>query len=298
MFIKLKNNSLIKSNFLLHFIVLLWGFSPILGRFITASSLKLIWYRITFTMIIFSIYIFFTNKKPVIVNKKELLKLALIGFLITLHWLCFYQTIKISNVSISLATFSSVTLFTAIIEPILFKRKIIWYELILGITIIIAILLILSFEMYYWKGIILGIFAAFLSALFSVLNGLMVKKHSPITITYFELLFGLIFLSSYLLLTSQINIVLLALSIHDLIALLLLAGICTAIPFLSSIYLMNRLSPYSISLAMNMETVYGICLAVLIFHENRELSGQFYIGVLLILLTFFLNAQLKRKKNN
>lgn len=288
-----------KHHILLHFIVFLWGFSPILGRFITASAFQLVWYRIIFTLLILTCYILFT-KKSINIKTQDLGKFAGIGILISLHWVCFYHTIKISNVSITLATFSTVTFFTGLLEPLFFNRKIKLYEMFLGVIIILAVWLILSVEMFYWKAILLGILAAFLSSVFSVLNGLMIKKHSPITITYIELWFGLIGLSFFLLLDGVFTTEFFSLSTADFGGLFLLAAFCTAFPFLTSVKLMNYISPYTISLTMNLETVYGILLAILIYQEHKELSWHFYSGLIIILLSLLINGfmKMRMKKNS
>ncbi len=278
----------------LHFIVLIWGFSPILGRFITCSTMQLVWFRILFTLVIISAYILVT-KTSLKVSKKNLFKLAVIGIIIAIHWVCFYGAIKVSNVSVTMAAFSTGTLFTAIIEPIILKRKVIWYEILIGLIIIGAICMIFSVEITYWQGIVLGILAAFTSAIFSVLNSLMVKEVKPTAISYIELCFGLIGLSIYLAFTAGFTSDFFVLNNQAILGLVLLAGICTAFPFIASVSLMKHLSPYTINLTVNMETVYGIILAIFIYNENQELTSTFYAGVMVILFAVFFNAWLKGK---
>jgi drug/metabolite transporter (DMT)-like permease len=283
-----------KHHLLLHFIVFIWGFSPILGRFISCSTMQLVWFRIAFTLFIITGYILST-KKSLKISWTDLLKLAGIGIIIAIHWLCFYGAIKVSNVSVTMAAFSTGTLFTSLTEPIFFKRKIIGYEIVIGLIIIAAILLIFSVETLYWEGIVLGIIAALTSSIFSVMNGLMIKRVSSTVISYVELWFGLIGLSIYLLFTGGFTGEFFTLSSHDILGLVLLAGICTAFPFIASVNLMKHLSPYTITLTVNLETVYGIILAIFIYHENKDLSLTFYAGVIIILFAVFLNAFLKSK---
>jgi drug/metabolite transporter (DMT)-like permease len=283
-----------KHQLLLHFIVLIWGFSPILGRFITCSTMQLVWFRIAFTLVLITGYIFFT-KAVLKVNFKTLLKLGGIGIIIAIHWLCFYGAIKVSNVSVTMATFSTGTLFTALTEPLILKRRIIWYELLIGLIIIAAVFMIFSVEITYWKGIILGILAAFTSSVFGVLNSLMIKETNSTAISYIELWFGLIGLSIYLACTGGFTGDFFVLDNRAILGLVLLAGICTAFPFIASVNLMKHLSPYTIMLTLNLETVYGIILAIFIYHENKELSLIFYAGVIIILLSVFLNAYLKAR---
>lgn len=256
--------------------------------------MPLVWFRILFTLLIITTYIFFT-KTSIKVSRKNLLKLAGIGVIIAIHWLCFYGAIKVSNVSVTMAAFSTGTLFTAIAEPLILKRKVIWYEILIGLIIIGAICMIFSVEITYWEGIVLGILAALTSAIFSVFNSLMVKEVVPTAISYIELWFGLIGLSLYLAFTNGFNADFFVLDQKAIIGLVLLAGICTAFPFIASVGLMKHLSPYTINLAVNMETVYGIILAIIIYEENKELSMTFYAGVSIILFSIFLNAWLKGK---
>ncbi len=285
-----------KHHLLLHFIVLIWGFSPILGRFIESSTMQLVWFRIAFTLIIISGYILIVRKQ-IKVALPDMLRLAGIGVIIAAHWLCFYGAIHVSNVSITMAAFSTGTLFTSIIEPIFFKRKVIWYEIIIGLIIIGAICLIFSVENLYWKGIVLGILAALGSALFSVFNALMIKKETinSTAISYYELWFGLLSMTIYLLFTGEFNSDFFVLTGHDVFGICLLAGICTAFPFIASVDLMKHLSPYTVTLTVNLETVYGIVLAIFLYKENKELSGTFYLGVGIILFAVFLNAYLKSR---
>lgn len=288
--------SVSKHHLLLHFIVLIWGFSPILGRFISTSTMQLVWFRIAFTLILITGYVL-TVKKKVRTSLPDLLKLAGIGVIIAVHWLCFYGAIKVSNVSVTMAAFSTGTLFTSLVEPFFFRRRIIWYEIVIGLIIIGAICLIFSVEIVYWEGIVLGILAALLSSIFSVFNALMVKRVESTAISYTELWFGLIGISIYLLITGGFNADFFRLSGHDVLGLFLLAGICTAFPFIASVGLMKHLSPYTVTLTVNLETVYGIILAIFIYKENKELSYTFYIGVGIILAAVFLNAWLKSRVN-
>lgn len=281
-----------KHHLLLHFIVLIWGFSPILGRYITCSIMQLVWFRIAITLILITGYII-VSKQKLKVNPMNMLKLGLIGIIIAIHWLCFYGAIKVSNVSVTMAAFSTGTLFTALTEPLILKRKIIWYEIFIGLIIIAAICMIFSVENLYWQGIVLGIVAALTASVFSVLNATMIKDVSSSMISYIELWFGLIGLSIYLAFTGSFDASFFKLDNQAIIGLLLLAGICTAFPFIASVGLMKHLSPYTITLTVNLETVYGIILAIFLYHENKQLSVTFYIGVLVILLAIFFNAWLK-----
>ncbi|MCE3229561.1 MAG: EamA family transporter [Bacteroidetes bacterium] len=277
----------------MHFIVFIWGFSPILGRFITADVWPLIWYRIIITIIGMFIYLKIV-KQELTISKKDLLKLTGIGMIILVHWLSFYGAIKASNVSVTMVAFSTGTLFSSIIEPILYKRKIRIYEIFIGFVIMGGIALIFSIETKYWLGILLGIFAAFTSSLFSVLNGLMVKTVESHKISFYELLTAIIGYSVCLLAVGGFNEKFFSLDRDSILGLLTLSLVCTIFPFLASVDLAKYISPYTIVLAVNLETVYAIVWSIIFFHENKEVKPTFYIGVLIILGAVFLNSYLKQ----
>lgn len=233
------------------------------------------------------------------VSPKRLIQLSIIGFIICIHWLCFYGAIKVSNVSVTMAAFSTGTLFTAIVEPLVYKRKIVFYELIIGFVIIGAICLIFSVEFKYGLGILLGILAALTASIFSVYNGLFIQdEKEPITspvLSFIELSAAFAGLSIFLACKGSYSTEFFTLSSRDIILLIIFAGVCTVYPFIASVNLMKHLTPYTINLTVNLEGLYGIVLASLLFHENKYLSTTFYVGFSIILAAIFLNAFLKQK---
>ena len=274
-------------------IVFIWGFSPVLGRFITADAWQLVWFRILITVAAMFIFLKVT-KQSLSISKKQLLQLAGIGTIIMVHWLSFYTTIKISNISVTMVAFSTGALFSSIIEPILFKRSVRFYEVITGLIIIAAITLIFSIETKFWLGIVLGIFAAFTSALFSVFNAIMAQQLRPAVISFYELSAALVGLTLFLLPGGSFNAAFFTLDTPSVIGLILLSLACTVFPFITSINLSKYISPYTIVLTMNLETVYGIIWAILFYKENKEMKPTFYLGVLIILMAVFLNSYLKK----
>jgi drug/metabolite transporter (DMT)-like permease len=278
---------------LLHFIVFIWGFSPILGRYITTDAWALVWYRILITLIVMLGYLKFT-KHQFKISKMHFWQLTDIGIIIMIHWLAFYGAIKVSNVSVTMVAFSTGTLFSSIIEPILYKRKIRLYEVIIGIVIIAAIALIFSIETEFWLGIVLGIVAAFTSSLFGVFNGLLSHQLKPGIISFYELLAAFIGLTLVLIFTQSFNESFFELDKASIIGLLLLSLVCTVFPFIKAVDLAKHISPYTIVLTVNLETVYGIIWAILFFQENKEVKPTFYIGVFIILFAIFLNSYLKK----
>ena len=294
----LKNVS--KHHYLLHFIVFIWGWSPILGKGISADALQLVWFRIAITIFLMGFYLVYI-KANLLISVKKLLQLSAVGIIICVHWLCFYGAIKVSNVSVTMAAFSTGTLFTAITEPLIYKRKIIWYELVIGLIIIGAIGLIFSVEIKYALGILLGILAAFTASIFSVLNGVLIQdEKEPISspvLSFIELTAALLGLSIFLLFNGSFSGTFFSISNQDIVLLTILAAVCTVYPFIASVNLMKHLSPYTINLTVNLEGVYGIILACILFQENKDLSITFYVGFGIILSVIFLNALLKQKFN-
>lgn len=287
-----------KHHLLLHFIVFIWGWSPILGKGISIDALPLVWYRIGLTVGMMALYLVYI-KANIRVSFKRLMQFALVGIIICIHWLCFYGAIKVSNVSVTMAAFSTGTLFTAIIEPLVYKRRIVAYELLIGMIIIGAICLIFSVEFQYGLGILLGIGAALTAAIFSVFNGVFIQdRKEPVSspvLSFIELSAAFVALSIFLAFTSSYDAAFFTLSNRDVILLIIFAGVCTVYPFIASVNLMKHLTPYTINLTVNLEGLYGIVLASLLFHENKYLSTTFYVGFSIILAAIFLNAFLKQK---
>jgi drug/metabolite transporter (DMT)-like permease len=288
-------NDNLRSYLHLHLIVFIWGFTAILGKLISLEALDLVWYRMLFASAIMT-FVVLLSKEKVKVPLNILIGFIVSGIIIALHWLTFYQAIKVSNVSITLACLSTGAFFASILEPIFFKRKIIWYELLFGVIVIVGLSIIFNVETKYKTGIYLAVTSAFLSALFSVINGKYAKEFHPNIISVYELSSGVFFLSLYLLFTGSFSPEFFIISVNDLIWLFLLSSICTAYAFSASVKVMKFLSPFTVMLTINLEPIYGIILALLIFKDGEEMEPLFYIGALLILITVIANGIVKSKK--
>ena len=191
----------LKQYFLLHFIVFIWGFTAILGALISIEAIPLVWFR----MALASIFIFgylTIKKRNVSIDTKALFKFIFTGIIIALHWIFFFKAIKVSNVSVALVTMSTGAFFTSLIEPIFFKRRIKSLEIILGLVVILGLYIIFNFESQYKLGIFYALISSFLSALFSVFNGLFIKRYTANTISFYQLLFGALFITVYILFTN------------------------------------------------------------------------------------------------
>ena len=283
----------LKSYVLLHIIVFIWGFTAILGALISLDALPLVWWRMSLAVFFILIYVLI-KKISLKIPKKTILAFLFAGLIIALHWLTFFKAIKVSNVSITLACLSTGAFFTSILEPLLFGKKIVWYEVLFGIIVVIGLYVIFNVEVNYMDGIILALTSAFLSALFTVINAKFTKEYMPSVISFYELLGGVVFLSIYLLFSNGFSNEFFLLSLSDFGWLILLASICTAYAFIASVKVMRYLSPYTVMLTINLEPVYGIVLAVLLFKDAERMSPMFYLGAAIILTTVVLNGIIKK----
>ncbi len=279
----------------LHFLVFIWGFTAILGALISLEAIPLVWYRMLFASIFIIIYLII-KKKPIHISLKTTLKFLLGGILIAVHWIFFFSAIKIANVSIALIAMSTGALFTSLIEPFFFKRKLIFLELLFGLIVISGLYLIFNVESEYSLGIIYALIASFLSALFTVLNGLYIKQYDANIISFYQLLFGVAFISIFVLSTTGFQIEKFTPTNSDILYLLILSSICTAYAFIVSVKIMKYLTPYTVMLTVNLEPVYGIILAVIFFGDKEKMSPQFYVGALIIIITVIINGFIKNKK--
>ena len=276
----------------LHFIVFIWGFTAILGALITIDAIPLVWYRMLLAVLFIVVY-FILKKKSFKIDPKSLLKFAISGVIIAVHWVTFFKAIKVSNVSVALVTMSTGAFFASLIEPFFFKRKIKTIEIILGLLVIVGLYIIFNFESQYKLGIFYALISAFLSALFAVLNGLFVKKHDADIISFYQLLFGVVGITLYLLITQQFSVDFFTLQTNDWIYLFILSSFCTAYAFIASVHVMKYLTPYTVMLTINLEPVYAIILALIIFGEKEKMNPEFYYGALIVLGVVLLNGLLK-----
>jgi drug/metabolite transporter (DMT)-like permease len=279
----------------LHFIVFIWGFTAILGKLISIDAIPLVWYRMLLASIFIAIYFLITSKKFKI-DRIALAKFFLSGIIIALHWITFFKAIKVSNVSVALVTMSTGAFFTSFIEPFFFKRRIRLVEILLGALVIVGLYIIFSLEAKYTWGIIYALISSFLGALFSVLNGLFVKKYNPGLISFYQLFFGSVFITIYLLVAGSFTAAFFSLPISDWFWLFLLSSFCTAYAFIASVKVMRNLTPYTVMLTINLEPVYAIILALFIFGDSEKMNSKFYIGAFLVLFVVLLNGVLKNWK--
>lgn len=282
----------------LHFLVFIAGFTAILGELISIGSAALVWYRMLIAGILMFGYIK-VIKLNITVSTKTKVKFYGAGVIIALHWITFFEAINQSNVSITLAMFSTGAFFASFIEPLIYKRKIIWYEILFGLTVILGVFLITQSEIQYLKGILLGISSALFSTLFAVINGRFIEQYSATTISFYEFISGVLFLSLFIMVFNDgFSVEFFTLSVNDWIYIFILASVCTAYAFIGSVKVMRYISPYTVVLTYNLEPVYGIALALLLFPTTETMSTQFYYGAFLVLATVLADGFLKYKKSS
>jgi len=283
----------IKNYLHLHLLVFIAGFTAILGELISIGSIPLVWFRMLIAGILMFGYIKI-KKIDIRVNFKTTIKFSLAGIIIALHWITFFEAIKQSNISITLAMFSTGAFFAALIEPLFFKRRIIWYEIIFGLLIILGVWLITQTEIKYLNGIILGISSALFSTLFAVINGKFVERYRASCISFYEFVSGVFFISVFIIIFGDgFDADFFKLSASDWKYLIILGSICTAYAFIAAVHIMKQISPYTVVLTYNMEPIYGIVLAVILFPIKEKMSPEFYIGAAIIISTVILNGILK-----
>ena len=289
-------NAKLKNYFHLHFLVFIAGFTGILGELISISAVPLVWYRMLIATILMALYITIMRIR-INIPSRYILRFCFAGIIIALHWITFFGSIKVANVSIALAMFSTGAFFASFIEPIVFKRRIIWYEIIFGLLVIIGVFIITKSEIKYLNGILLGILSAFLSSLFAVINGKFLERNSATVISFYEFLGGVLFISVFIpIFGDGFSQDFFNLSGSDYGYLFVLASICTAYAFIASVYVMKYISPFTVVLTYNLEPVYGIILAIILFPETEIMSTQFYVGAIIIITVVILNGVIKNSK--
>ena len=266
----------------MHTAVFLWGFTGVLGRAISLDSVWLVWYRLLITVISLWVLYFFLKKIRKI-SLSSALTIGGIGFILVLHWICFYASIKYANVTIALTCLSTTALLSSLLEPLVLRKRFDAFEIILGLFAIAGIVIIYNTHVQFSVGIVIGLLSAVLTVLASVLNKKIVDRYQPEQITLYQLTGGFLgltvllplvyffFPSNQLFPTSM-----------DWLWLFILSWVCTIFTFFLYIRCLKKLSAFTLNLTLTLEPVYGIFLAFLIYKENKLLSNWFYIGFALI----------------
>ena len=308
----------------LHFIVFVWGFTAVLGKLITIGAMPLVWFRMCIGVAIMIVYAIIT-KAPFKISLKTFIRFIIAGLVIAVHWFTFFQAIKVSNISVTLACLSTGAFFASLLETVFYGKKVVWYELILSMVVILALSIIIYGEFFValvtqifsgpfslsavgnvlhntptgtnhlLLGIGIALISACLSALFAIINGKFAKEYNPVTISLYELLGGIFFFSLYLFFTGQFTQQFFTLSQWDWLWLFILGSFCTAYAQIAAVKVMKFISAYTMMLTINLEPVYGIILALIVFKTDEQMGYTFYIGAAIILITVIINGVLKNK---
>lgn len=281
----------------MHAAVLLWGFTGILGLAISVDAPALVWYRTLLTALFMGVILFY-RKEWTRIAPKDMITLVGVGCLMGLHWVAFYGAIKFANASIALVCLSTASVFTSLLDPFVNKGKYNFFELLLGLMALAGVYLIYQFQAFYGKGIALGVVAAILSSVFTVLNKRVAHKYPARVMVFYEMTAGWVFVSlmiGVLFITgaqkwlaspsNHTGIMTLVPQGIDWLWLVILALCCTVWAQSLALTALRHLSSFTATLSVNLEPVYGIILAFIFYNENKQLGTGFYAGVGLILLS-------------
>lgn len=279
----------------IHMMVVILGFTGILGKLISLETIYLVWYRMGFAFLALAFFLFL-KKSLFSISKRNFFGIVGVGFLVTVHWLCFFESIKVSTVSIAVVCLSTSSLFSALIEPIFFNRKLLIYEVVMGVIVILALAFVMGTETQYIWGYIYGIISALLGTLFTLFNAKYIKKVDAAQITMIEMLAGVILISFIFIFNNDATVLTSLLSMQDLFYLIILSVLCTAMVFVWMTEVMRHITPYSLIMAINLEPIYSILLALIIFGDAELMSSSFYIGSSIIIGVVFLESYLKNRQ--
>jgi len=292
-----------KYHFILHFTIIIWGFTGVLGKHLDVSgmeSMPIVIYRMFIgwtTLLIFM----FLIKKSIKIDFKGLLKTLGTGVIIAAHWWAFFKAIELSNVSIALIFMSTTALFTSFVEPIIAKKKFDLKELLMGFIVVVGIAVIINDlyfnvnQEYIW-AIVLALISAFLAAVFSIINSVLVKEYDSKLITLYEIFGGFVAITIVTISLGNHEMADFNISIYQFSLLFVLGSICTSFAFLMGVYVMKFIPAYTVNLSVNMEPIYAIVLALVFFGSEEVMSLNFYIGSAIVVGTILLNAYFKRTK--
>lgn len=287
-----------KTFFKLHLSIIIAGLTGIFGKLISLNEGLLVWYRVLLTSIFFFVFLLISKKSQKI-TIPNFFRIAKVGGILTLHWLFFYGSIKASNVSIGVVCISAMSFFTAILEPLIFHRKFSLRELIYSIITLLGVTLIFSFDDRYRLGITLGIISAALASLFTIRTKQISNDFPAKTILLYQMIGGVILLSAILPFYLQLNPVTSIIpSTKDFIWILMFVIVCTIGLQLLQISVLKKISAFTVNLSYNLEPVYSVILAIIIFDESKDLNFSFYIGISLIIGSVLLQTtdSIKKKR--
>jgi drug/metabolite transporter (DMT)-like permease len=282
----------------LHFIVLIWGFTAILGLLISIPAVELVFFRTLLASLLLA-FMLLRKKELFRVNQSDLLRMLATGMLIAAHWILFFGAARVSTASICLAGMATSSLWTSILEPILRSRKIRVLEIMLGLVVIAGLYVVFHFEFNHALGISMAVLSALIGALFTVVNAQFSVRHNSYTITFYEMIGACVgtvlflpFYGKYVAPNGQLQLLP---SPSDWFYIAVLAFLCTVYAYSLAVRLMKKFSAFAINLTVNLEPVYGIVLAFLFFGDTEKMTLGFYLGTLIILLSVLLYPVLDKQ---
>ena len=290
-----------KKLFSLHIMVIFLGFTGVLGKLISLETPHLVWYRMFIAFIALFIFLLF-KKQLNTIKRKDIIPLIFIGTIVALHWFFFFGAIKVSNISVAVICMSTASLFSAFLEPLFFKRKILKYELLFALIVVLALSFMLyekpddnEYNINYSLGYLYGIISAFLGTLFTMFNAKYIEKVDAAKITMIEMFGGVLAISIYFIAIGDLSVFTIMPVLDDFIYLIILGTICTAGIFVWMTEIMRHITPYALIMAINLEPIYSIIIGLIIFSESEQMNLSFYIGSIAILSVVFLDGYIKNK---
>ena len=286
-----------KYHFWLHFIVLIWGFTGVLGKLLANTGMDssaIVVYRMVIGWVTLLVFMLLT-KAPILISRAGLLKTIGNGVIVALHWYTFFKSIELSKVSFALIFMSTTALFTSLIEPVLVGKKFDYRELLMGIFVVFGITIIVFENETYYDAMAYGLISAFLAATFSVINSKLVKEYDSKAITLYEIFGGSVVLLIIGLFSGHITTETMNMNWEQFFYLFILGSICTSFAFVMSVYLMKFISAYTVNISVNLEPIYAMILALIIFKDAEFMSWRFYVGAAIVLGSILINAYIKSR---
>lgn len=284
--------------FRLHFIVILFGFTGILGKLISLPAVEMVFFRTLLAAAGMGILIGLTRRSAK-VSTRDGLALLLTGVIVAVHWLSFFLSARIANVSVSLVGFATASFWTALLEPVFNRTRLNWFELLLGLFVLVGLLIIFGSDFHYSVGLWIGIGSGFTCAIFALINAQLVRRVEPFTITFYEMIGATMavacFFPLYTAQWAEGHQLRLSPSTTDWLWILLLAWLCTVYAYSAAVDLFKRISVFLFQLTLNLEPVYGILMALLVFGETERMSTRFYTGSFVIFIAVVAYPFVKRR---
>ena len=282
--------SRVQSLLLLHGVVVIFGFTGILGKLISIEAEPLVFWRVTLGGVTTALYLFL-RRQWTAWTARDVVRVGAVGWIVAAHWVTFFASIKASSVGLALTMLATAPLFIGFIEPLVYKRRLAWREVAVAAVVFAGISMVFEAEKDQTLGMALGLTSAFLAAVFSTVNGVLVRKHDPVNMSAVEVLAAGLGMAVWLLATGELGAAVLHVPDSDWVWIVLLAVVATSFAFMVSIQVLKQLTPFESAMAINLEPIYAIALAYVLFGER--FSPGFYLGAFLVIGAVFLDTALR-----